>query len=90
MKTLKVFAWGIAGLVGSLNASILTGDTVHVTFNYPSTSSVFTDLGTGVIPNTYSGEGDFTLSVTDNTLTANFQETGSFSEASFRRFRIDG
>lgn len=53
-----------------VQASVLTGDTVGVTYYFPDSSSVYGDYGTVTAPGTFFGisNGDFNLVVNDSSI----------------------
>ena len=79
MKILKTLVLVAVAAVGSLNASVLTGDTVNITYYYPNLTSAVESIGTFAVPGTSSSYfGVFTMDVADNSLTANFTDTTSW------------
>lgn len=75
---------------GSAFAGII-GDNVNVTYYYPSSSSVYQNLGNQVISsagNTYSFYPYFDLVITDSQFTVNFKNTTRWNPASFNGFVV--
>jgi hypothetical protein len=68
----------------------LTGDTLHGTYLYPDTSTVFDDLGTFVVPGSgiAPANGSLQFSVTGSQITILSLQPGTFQNASFNGFEF--
>jgi hypothetical protein len=84
--------WAAAALVApnAAEAGTLTGDTLHVYFLYPNTSSVYYDLGTHVVPHAENDVGGYTWGVTGNqvTFTAGSIGAGPFGAGAFNGLKF--
>lgn len=88
-----ILAIAAAGTLGMSSAVAgVIGDTVNVTYYFPDSATVYSDLGTQIVSGagaTYNFGGYFDVLVTDTQIIAkNFKQTSSWTFASFNGFKV--